>query len=150
MSLSEDITVNYTIAGTATAGVDYTALSGTVVIPAGQNVVSIPVTTIDDQLPEGTETVVLTVTGGTSTSFTFTPSTTAGNATVNISDDEDIPANLVLSIVKAAEELNRVPALVLMSVCPQVYFLLRTLPSTILLAVQPQVGSIIPPLALRW
>lgn len=100
---SEDITVNYTIAGTATAGVDYTSLSGTVVIPAGQNGVSVPVTTIDDQLLEGTETVVLTVTNGASTNFTFTPSTTAGNATVSISDDENVPVNLVLSIVKAAD-----------------------------------------------
>lgn len=33
---SEDITVNYTITGTATAGTDYTALTGSVIIPAGE------------------------------------------------------------------------------------------------------------------
>ncbi|WP_346320927.1 Calx-beta domain-containing protein [Chitinophaga sp. YIM B06452] len=97
---SEDITVNYTVAGTASS-TDYTALSGTVVIPAGQNNVSVPVTVTDDQVIEVTETVIATLTGGTSTSFTFTGT---GNATVNITDDEStVPANLALTITKGAD-----------------------------------------------
>jgi len=96
----EDITVNYTALGTATAGIDYTALSGTVIIPAGQNSVSIPVTVIDDKLVEQTETVIATLTNASSTSFSFTAS---GNATVNIADDDNISVNRVLSIVKTTD-----------------------------------------------
>lgn len=97
---SEDVTVNYTITGTATAGTDYNAITGTITIPAGQNSVNVPVTVKDDKLIEHTETVIMTLNGGTSTSFTFTGT---GNATVNITDDEDTPANRVLSIVKTAD-----------------------------------------------
>ncbi len=103
ISSSEAITVNYTIAGTATAGTDYTTLTGTATIPAGQNSVSVPVTVINDQLVENTETVILTLTGGASTSFTFTVSTTNNVATVNITDDENSTTNRVLSIVKTTD-----------------------------------------------
>jgi gliding motility-associated-like protein len=100
---SEDVTVNYTISGTATSGTDHGLLSGSVVIPAGQNSVVVPVAATDDALIENTETVILTVTGGSSTSFTLPPSGTNGNATVNITDDDNTPANRVLSIVKNAD-----------------------------------------------
>ncbi len=59
-------------------------------IPAGQNSVSVPVNVTDDQIIEPTETVVLTLTGGTSTSFTFTGT---ANATVILQDNEGTPAN---------------------------------------------------------
>jgi hypothetical protein len=66
------ITVNYTVAGTAGSGVDYTALTGSVILPAGQNSVGVPVSVINDQIVENTETVILTLTGGSSTGFTYT------------------------------------------------------------------------------
>jgi len=100
ITVSEDITVNYTVAGTATAGTDYTALSGTVTIPAGQNSVNIPVSIIDDKVIEGNETVVATLTSATSTSFSLTAT---GNATVNIVDDENTVANKTLTIAKTAD-----------------------------------------------
>ena len=100
VTVSEDITVNYTIAGTATAGTDYTALSGTVTIPAGQNSVNIWVSTIDDQIIEGAETVMATLTSATSTSFSLT---TTGSATVSIADDENTVANKTLTITKTAD-----------------------------------------------
>ncbi|MNJ98988.1 Calx-beta domain protein [compost metagenome] len=100
ITVSEDITLNYTVAGTATADVDYTALSGRAVIPAGQNNVIIPISVIDDQQIEQTETVVLTLTGGSSNSFAYTAT---GNVTVKIADDENIPANLVLNVTKTAD-----------------------------------------------
>ena len=59
-----DITLEYTVDGTATAGSDYTALSGTVTVPAGATTATIPVTLIDDSVQEGSETVVLTLTAG--------------------------------------------------------------------------------------
>lgn len=51
--------VFYRVGGTASNGVDYEALSGTVVIPAGESSALIYVMPIDDLLSEGTETVVL-------------------------------------------------------------------------------------------
>ncbi|HEU4552038.1 MAG TPA: Calx-beta domain-containing protein [Chitinophaga sp.] len=108
ITASEDITVNYTVAGTATAGTatagtDYTAPGGSAVIPAGQNGVAVPVVVEDDQVIEGTETVALTATGGASTSFNFTPATGRAAAAVNIADNENTPANLVLNIAQTAD-----------------------------------------------
>src|SRR5690606_6861360 len=58
---SHDTTVSYTVGGTAAAGSDFTALSGTVVIPAGETSAAIFVTVLDDNVVEGDETVVLTL-----------------------------------------------------------------------------------------
>ena len=58
-----DITVAYTVGGTATAGSDYEALSGTVTVPKGATTATVPVTVIDDSVPESDETVVLKLTG---------------------------------------------------------------------------------------
>jgi len=48
----------YVLSGTASNGVDYQQLGGTVQMPAGATAVSFTVTPIDDSLVEGTETVV--------------------------------------------------------------------------------------------
>ena len=56
------IKVQYQISGTASNGVDYQQLSGEVTIPAGASSADIVVIPIDDNLPEDTETVVLTLT----------------------------------------------------------------------------------------
>ena len=59
-----DTVLSYTVGGTATAGTDYTALSGTVTVPAGSTNAAIDVTGIvADSLVEGTETVTVTLTG---------------------------------------------------------------------------------------
>ena len=60
-STTEALTVNLTWSGTATNGVDYTTAPSTVVIPAGQSEIIIPVTPIDDTEAELTETVILTL-----------------------------------------------------------------------------------------
>src|SRR5207237_212865 len=59
-----DTEVNYSIGGTATpgAGNDYTTLTGTVTIPAGQLFVDINVAVLNDAIAEATETVVVTLT----------------------------------------------------------------------------------------
>lgn len=56
---NDSLTVFYTVGGTATNGVDYKLLPGTVVIPAGQRVAPIVIVPVDDALPEKIETVVL-------------------------------------------------------------------------------------------
>ena len=59
------LVVNYTISGTATNGVDYNSLPGSVTIPAGSTTATIPVQAIGDALAEGTETLTLTLATGT-------------------------------------------------------------------------------------
>ena len=60
-----NITLAYTVGGTATAGSDFTiASSGTVTVPAGAKTATIPVTIIDDSAQEGSETVVLKLAAG--------------------------------------------------------------------------------------
>ncbi len=58
---SSPLTVSYRVAGSATSGQDFTALSGTAVIPAGAASVRIQVVPIDDANFEGRERVTLVV-----------------------------------------------------------------------------------------
>ena len=53
------VTVNYAIGGTASNGVDYAALPGSVTIPAGQRMAMITIVPLDDGSPDITSTVVL-------------------------------------------------------------------------------------------
>ena len=75
--------VNYSISGTATNGIDYQALSGSIVIPDGQFGVNLVMTPIDDTNVEGTETVTLTILPGTG----YGPDRPS-NATYEITDNE--------------------------------------------------------------
>jgi hypothetical protein len=84
-STASDLTVNYTIGGTASNGVDYLTLSGSVLIPALSSSATITVTPIDDALSEPTETVVLTLVK--QPGFI----TAAGNATATILDNDAPP-----------------------------------------------------------
>ena len=64
-SASGNVVVNYTVSGTATAGSDFTALSGTVTLPAaGPFDVSVSIPVINDTLAEPTETVKVIITPG--------------------------------------------------------------------------------------
>jgi hypothetical protein len=75
--------VNLTISGTATNGVDYVTIPTTVIIPASQTSVTIPVTVTDDTALEPNETVIVTVASG-ATYVVGAPS----SATVTITDNE--------------------------------------------------------------
>jgi hypothetical protein len=55
------LTVSFTITGTAINGVDYGPIAGSYVIPAGQDQVTVPVNIVNDLVPEGAETVILTL-----------------------------------------------------------------------------------------
>jgi len=63
-STTADLVVNYTMSGTAVEGTDYTALSGTVTIPAGSTGAYVNVIPVNDTTPEGTESIVMTLTSG--------------------------------------------------------------------------------------
>ncbi len=56
------LTIAYTVSGTALAGSDYTALSGSVVIPMGANSATISLTPLTDSISESPESVVVTLT----------------------------------------------------------------------------------------
>ncbi len=64
-NLSQALTVNYTLSGTATKGKDYIDLTGTVTFAAGSATALVNVAAIDDNLLEANETVILTITSGT-------------------------------------------------------------------------------------
>ncbi|NNL09844.1 MAG: hypothetical protein HKP38_11530, partial [Croceitalea sp.] len=89
-----DLTINYTInaSSTATAGDDYTALTGTVVILDTQSSATIALTPINDTDVEGDETVVVDLATGTGYDVG-----TPGSATVTISS-EDLPPDPVATI----------------------------------------------------
>ena len=57
----EALEVFYTVAGTADSGVDYAAVSGSVIISAGSTSAPVTIAPIDDSLPEGEEAVTLTL-----------------------------------------------------------------------------------------
>lgn len=63
-SNSSPLTVGYNVSGTATPGVDYTALPGVITIPAGQDSVILSIEAALDFSTEGSETVVLDLFGG--------------------------------------------------------------------------------------
>ncbi len=60
------IVIAYSVSGTATSGVDFTALSGTVTIPAGATTATITIPILNDVIVEGNETVIVTLTSITS------------------------------------------------------------------------------------
>ena len=62
--LTTALTVAYNVTGTATAGSDYSALSGNVTIPAGAATTSILVTTLADAITEVTENLQLELLDG--------------------------------------------------------------------------------------
>jgi len=81
--LSVPLTVFYALGGSATNTADYATLSGSVVIPAGTNAVSVAIAPVDDTLPEFTETVVLILVTNASYAIDL-----PGFATVSIVDNE--------------------------------------------------------------
>ncbi|MEK7424495.1 MAG: Calx-beta domain-containing protein, partial [Actinomycetota bacterium] len=89
---STNTVINYSVDGasTATAGSDYTTLSGTVTILAGQTAVDISVPVINDAIVEGTETVVVNLTtfGAHDPDITFDPTPANLTATVDITDND--------------------------------------------------------------
>lgn len=80
--------VAYNVSGTATAGTDYSALSGSVTVAAGQTSATIQVPVINDASIEGSETVILTLTGVTGGTAVLSSTQTALNATNTLFDDD--------------------------------------------------------------
>jgi hypothetical protein len=75
------VTVNYSISGSASNGVDFVALPGSVTLKAGAAATNLILTPIPDNLPEGDRTVTLTLVPSPSYSLT-----SVSNATVIVHD----------------------------------------------------------------
>ncbi|MBY6162555.1 hypothetical protein KUV73_16845 [Mameliella alba] len=84
---TQDTVISYTVAGTATSGADFTALSGTVTIPAGATLATITVPVLEDGDIEGAETVELTLGAVVSGDLTTILGTTL-TQTATITDDD--------------------------------------------------------------
>ncbi len=59
--ISQPVTINVTIGGTATPGVDYVPIPTPIVIPPYQNSIQIPLTVLSDLIIEGPETITITL-----------------------------------------------------------------------------------------
>jgi uncharacterized delta-60 repeat protein len=106
-----DLTVKYSIAGTATNETDYQNLTGTATFNVGSSTATIDINPIDDNIYEGNETVILTLTDG---GINYKLDTIKSAATLTITDNESIPItvegdtpniSLLVTDADAAEEL---------------------------------------------
>ena len=84
-----DVVVQYAVSGTATQSAEYTALPGSITIPAGDTTATIAVNAgaYDDPNVEGDETVIVTITGTDNTAV-IAADAPDDTATVTIADDE--------------------------------------------------------------
>jgi len=83
----DDVVIDYVVLGSATPGADYTALPGTVTIPATQTDVTVAVTVLEEDFPEGPETVVVMI-----DTISIGMLGAATVATVEITDEDINPA----------------------------------------------------------
>ncbi len=68
--ISQDLIIDYSISplSTATSGVDYDPLPSPIIIPAGENSITIPINVFNDGIPEGLESIILSMTNSCSCS----------------------------------------------------------------------------------
>src|SRR5207302_1608984 len=87
-----DTTVNYSVGGTATEGTDYTGTSiHSITILAGNLTGTITVDPTADTTFENDETVIVSLTGGTTPAPTLFPYTTLFRSTGTITNDDAVP-----------------------------------------------------------
>ncbi|HEY1173672.1 MAG TPA: glycoside hydrolase family 9 protein [Verrucomicrobiae bacterium] len=82
-SLLAPLTINYTLGGTATQGVDYNATSLSLTLPIGISSAVVIITPVDDTAVEGEETVVLSLSGDGAYQMGA-----AASATISIADND--------------------------------------------------------------
>lgn len=97
-STATNLTVNYTVGGTATQGSDFASIPGSVVIPAGYSSAVINVQVLHDSLLEQTETVAITIAAGSG----YTP----GVHSVSIGRIRDAAIQVESTTVEFQQGLN--------------------------------------------
>ncbi len=110
-----NLTLDYTVGGTATSATDYAALAGTVAVTANATTVNIPVSITDDDAVEGAETVTLTLTAGSGYAVGAT-----NVHTLTIQDNDAAPpeANFAAASSSAAENAGTHNVGVTLSLAP--------------------------------
>ena len=103
------LTIAYGVGGTATNGIDYPALLGSVTIPAGAASVTVPVMPYPDTTIESTETIQLTLETGSG----FTLGTASATLSVNDSVGTLYVANLRPSSAAGSSSASGLATLVL-------------------------------------
>lgn len=98
---SGPLTVNYRVSGSAQAGLDYTALPGSVLLAAGQTSTNITINPINDVIGEGIETVTLAL--SSSPNYDLYTNLTA---TITLADDNDMASVTVSTTKTNAYEAN--------------------------------------------
>ena len=111
-----DITLAYTVSGSATSGSDFSALDGSVSVTSGTASVNIPVTITDDSVDDDDETIILTLSAGGN--FYTLGSTSVHTAT--ITDNDDPPADPVLTITGGSAVTEGTAASFTVSATPNV------------------------------
>lgn len=100
-STAAALTVNYAVSGTATSGSDFTALTGSVTIPAGNASATVEVASINDSISENLETVIVTL--STNAAYVIDPLAMAGTASIY---DDDLQTVNVTATDSTATEID--------------------------------------------
>ena len=103
-STQNSLQVNIASSGTATSGADYFPFPTSVTIPAGKESVTFGTKSFDDQIIEGSESVIVTATPATGIPAEYTVSTTNGSAEENILDNETVPLVSIDATTAAGSE----------------------------------------------
>jgi len=98
------LTVPYTVAGTATSGSDYTAVTGTATILAGATTGTFTVTTIADKVTETAETLIVSL--GTTTGANLSTVAGATTATTTILDTSTTPVAGAVTLSSSAATIT--------------------------------------------
>ncbi|WP_165831366.1 Calx-beta domain-containing protein [Abyssibacter profundi] len=102
----DEVSIPYSLSGTATAGDDYSNFTASpIVIAAGSREATIQGTVVDDSLDEGRETVVITL--GTPTNATLGANDTH---TLTIQDDDPLPTLSVADVTVTEGDADTVNA----------------------------------------
>ena len=99
---ANDTVIGYLVTGTATAGSDFTPLSGSVTILATETAATIDVSVLGGNLLEDDETVTVTLDAVTQGNADITIGA-ADSDTVSIADDDSAQVSIVASDPSAAE-----------------------------------------------
>jgi Ca2+-binding RTX toxin-like protein len=93
------LTVNYSISGTATNGIDYTSLPTSVTFAAGSSTATVTIDPTPDTIVESNETAILTLASGTG--YTVgTPNAATGTIT---NDDTSVTSQLSINDITVVE-----------------------------------------------
>ena len=102
-----DVTVTYTLSGTATAGSDYTdPVTKTATIAAGSTTGNIVIPIKGDLVAEGNETVIVTLSGATNASVSSVSGEDTGTGTITDNDTTPMTASLSVSPTSVDEDAS--------------------------------------------